>query len=193
MPADRDELRQRVAATTKDDVSRGLSFNRLFMLVRERLGDDAARACDPERKGARTDFFNYPVADYLKIAWDAADLLEPRIGSIDAVWTELGRITVKGFLSSAIGKTLFALTGKDPRRVVSAGPSSYRSVVSYGERKVEWLGEKHARMTFRRDFMVSGYHRAVILTALQAIDAKNARVEARVLSLLDSDYDIAWD
>jgi uncharacterized protein (TIGR02265 family) len=193
MPANRDELHKRVAATTKDDVSRGLSFNRLFLLVRERLGDDAARGCDPERKGSRTDFFNYPVAEYLGIAWDAADLLEPKLGSIDAVWNELGRITVNGFLSSAIGKTLFALAGKDPRRVVAAGPSSYRSAVSYGERKIAWLGEKHARMTFRRDFMVSGYHRAVILTALQATDAKNPRVEARVLSLLDSDYDIAWD
>lgn len=193
MPADRDELRRRIAATTKADVSRGLSFNRLFMLVRERLGDEAVRGCDPERKGSRVDFFSYPVAEYLRIAWDAADLLEPKLGSIDAVWNELGRVTVRGFLSSAIGKTLFALTGKDPRRIVSAGPSGYRSAVSYGERKVEWLGEKHARMTFRRDFMVAAYHRAVIATALEASDARNARVEARVLSLLDSDYDIVWE
>jgi uncharacterized protein (TIGR02265 family) len=193
MPADRDDLQKRIAATTDADVSRGLSFNRVFMLVRDRLGEEAARACDPQRKGSRTDFFNYPVREYLGIAWDAADLLEPKLGSVEAVWTELGRSTVRGFLSSALGKTLFAFAGKDPKRIVSAGPSGYRSAVSYGERKIEWLGDRHARMTFRRDFMVAPYHRAVILTGLEASDARNGKVDVRVLNLLDSDYDITWE
>jgi uncharacterized protein (TIGR02265 family) len=193
MPVDREELKQRLAATTDADRSRGLSFNRLFLLVRERLGDEAARRCDPQGKASRVDFFSYPVADYLRIAWDAADLLEPKLGGVEAVWAALGRLTVTGFLSSALGKTLFALAGRDPRRVVSAGPSGYKSAVSYGERKLEWLAERHARIAFRRDFMVPAYHRAVMLTALEATEARSPRVEVRVLGLLDADYDITWE
>ena len=193
MPADRKDLERRVAAATDADTSRGLNFNRLFDLVRDHLGDEAARAVDPAGKGARVDFFSYPVAEYLRIAWDAADRLEPKLGSVDAVWTELGRRTVSGFLASVLGRTIFAIAGKDARRIVSAGPSGYRSAVSYGERKVEWRGDRQAHMVFRRDFMVPAFHRAVMLTALAASDARNPRVDARATGVLDSEYEIAWD
>ncbi len=193
MPADRNDLAQRLAAVTPADTSRGLSFNRVFLLLRERLGEEAARRCDPQGKGSRVDFFSYPVSDYLRVAWDAADLLEPALGSVEAVWDALGRVTVNGFLSSALGKTLFALAGRDPRRIVAAGPSGYRSAVSYGERSLTWLGEKRARISFRRDFMVPTYHRAVMLAALEASEARNPKVEIRVLGLLDSDFELSWE
>ena len=193
MPADRKDLERRIEAATDTDTSRGLNFNRLFDLVRDHLGDEAARAVDPQRKGSRIDFFSYPVAEYLRIAWDAADRLEPKLAGVDGVWTELGRRTVSGFLASVLGRTIFAMAGKDARRIVSAGPSGYRSAVSYGQRTVEWRGEKQAMMTFKRDFMVPAFHRAVILTALQASDARNPRVEARAVALLDSEYEIRWE
>ncbi len=192
MPADRSDLARRLAECKPSDTSRGLNFNRLFDLVREKLGEDAARACDPQRRGSRIDFFSYPVAEYLRIAWDAADRLEPALGSVDAVFEELGRRTVTGFLSSILGRTIFALAGRDPRRFVSAGPAGYRSAASYGDRAVEWLGEKHARMIFRRDFMPPVFHRAVILAGLEATDAKAPRVDAKATGLLDSEYDISW-
>jgi uncharacterized protein (TIGR02265 family) len=92
-----------------------------------------------------------------------------------------------------LGRTIFAIAGRDPKRIVAAGPAGYRSAVSYGERTVEWRGERTARMVFRRDFMVPAFHRAVILAALEASDAKQPRVEARPLGLLDSEYDISWE
>ncbi len=193
MPTDRNDLRKRIAATTPADTSRGLNFNRLFQLLREKLGEEAARACDSEGKASRVDFFTYPVKDYLTIAWDAADRLEPVLGSVNAVWEELGRRTVSGFLSSIIGRTIFAMAGKDPRRVIAAGPSGYRSAVSYGERTVEWLGPTHAKMVFKRDFMVPEFHRCVILAGLEVCGARSPRVTARATSLLDSEYDITWE
>jgi uncharacterized protein (TIGR02265 family) len=193
MPADRRDLEQRVAAATDADTSRGLNFNRLFDMVREHLDEGAAKAIDPQRKASRTDFFSYPVAEYLRIAWDAADRLEAKLGGVDAVWAELGRRTVTGFLASVLGRTIFAIAGNDARRIVSAVPSGYRSAVSYGERSVEWLGEKRAHMVFRRDFMVPAFHRSVMLAALDASDARNPTVVARATGLLDSEYDISWE
>lgn len=193
MPADRTDLARRLAECRDSDTSRGLNFNRLFELLREHLGDEAARACDPQRKAARTDFFSYPVAEYLRIAWDAADRLEPRLGSVDAVFAELGRRTVTGFLSSAFGRTVFTLAGRDPRRFVAAGPAGYRSAVSYGERTVEWKGEKAARMVFRRDFMPPPFHAAVIAAGLGASEARRPKVVGRATGLLDSEYDVSWE
>jgi uncharacterized protein (TIGR02265 family) len=193
MPADRTELARRLAEVKDSDTSRGLNFNRLFDLVREHLGEDAARACDPQGKGSRIDFFSYPVAEYLRIAWDAADRLEPKLGNLDAVLGELGKRTVLGFLSSAFGRTVFTLAGRDPRRFVAAGPAGYRSAVSYGERTVEWKGEKAARMVFRRDFMPPAFHAAVIAGGLGASEARNPKVVGRATGLLDSEYDVSWE
>jgi uncharacterized protein (TIGR02265 family) len=193
VPADPKELERRVAAATEADTSRGLNFNTLFALVREHLGDEAAKACDPHRKGSRVDFFSYPVAEYLRIAWAAADRLEPKLGSVDAVWKELGRRTISGFLASTIGRTVFAMAGKDPRKVISAAPAGYRTAVSYGERKVEWLGERHARLAVRRDFMPPVFHAAVIQAGLEVTEAASPRVTGRELAFLDTEYDISWE
>ncbi len=193
MPADRTDLARRLAECQPSDTSRGLNFNRLFDLVREHLGDQAARDCDPQGKGSRIDFFSYPVSEYLQIAWHAADRLEKKLGSVDAVWQELGRRTVMGFLASTLGRTIFALAGRDPRRFVASGPAGYRSAVSYGERTVEWKGERSARMVFKRDFMPAEFHRAVIATGLGASDARNPKVVARETGLLDSEYDVSWE
>jgi uncharacterized protein (TIGR02265 family) len=193
MPADRSDLALRLAECKDSDTSRGLNFNRLFDLVRDELGAEAARACDPQGKGSRTDFFSYPVSEYLRIAWHAAERLEPKLGGLDGVWHELGRRTVTGFLGSTLGRTIFALAGRDPRRFVAAGPAGYRSAVSYGERTVEWRGERWARMVFKRDFMPPAFHRGVILAGLAASEARSPMVEARALGPLDSEYEIRWE
>jgi uncharacterized protein (TIGR02265 family) len=193
VPADPKELERRAGAATDADTSRGLNFNTLFALVRDHLGDAAARACDPDGKGSRVDFFSYPVAGYLRIAWAAADRLEPVLGSIDAVWTELGQRTITGFLGSTIGRTVFAMAGRDPRKVVAAAPAGYRTAVSYGERRVEWLGEQHARLVFRRDFMPATFHAAVIQTGIASTDAVRPTVAWRELAFLETEYDARWE
>ena len=192
MPADREDLRRRIEATAEADTSRGLNFNTLFALVRDLAGEDAARACDPDGKAHRVDFFSYPVASYLAIAWAAADRLEARLGSVDAVFEELGRRTVTGFLASVIGKTVFAMAGRDPHKIVAAGPAGYKTAVSYGERSVVWLDDRHARMIFRRDFMPPVFHAAVIRTALQSTEARDVRVFARATGFLEAEYDVSW-
>jgi uncharacterized protein (TIGR02265 family) len=193
MPADRADLAARVAAATPQDTSRGLNYTTIFGLVRDHLGDAAVREVDVLGKGSRVDFFSYPITEYLGVAWNAIDRLEPVLGSGDAVLHELGRRTVANFLGSMIGRTVFAVSGREARRMISAGPAGYKSAVSYGERRVEWLGPRKARMTFQRDFMPPAFHRAVLLTGLQATDAVNPRVEGSATGLLDAAFDIEWD
>ncbi len=193
MPVDRIDLAKRIAAATPSDTSRGLNFNTVFTLVTDLLGEGQAKKLDPQGKGGRVDFFSYPIADYLTITWDAADRLEDRLGSVEAVFQELGRRTITGFLSSMLGKTIFAMAGRDPRRVISSGPAGYRSAVSYGERKVEFQGDRSARMTFERDFMPAAFHSLVIETALKSTEARNVRVVGRDTGFLKSEYRIDWE
>ncbi|HET9555310.1 MAG TPA: TIGR02265 family protein [Anaeromyxobacteraceae bacterium] len=193
MPADRIDLERRLAAATDEDTSRGLNYTTLFGLVRDQLGEEAVRQVDVLGKGHRTDFFSYPVGDYLRSTWNALDRLEKTLGGVDGVLAELGRRTVTNFLGSTLGRTIFTISGRDPRRIVSAGPAGYRSAVSYGERTVEWLGPTKGRMIFKRDFMPPAFHRSVILAGLEASEARRPRVEARATDLLDSVYEIDWE
>lgn len=193
MPADRSDLRARLAAATAGDTSRGLNYTTLFGLVRDHLGDAAAREVDVLGKGARVDFFSYPIGEYLQTTWSALDRLEPVFGATDAVLTELGRRTISGFLASMIGRTAFTMAGRDPRRLLANLGPSYKTAVSYGERKVEFTGPRQAVVTFRGDFMPPAFHQAVLLTALQAGDARRPRVAGRATGLLDSVYDIQWE
>jgi uncharacterized protein (TIGR02265 family) len=193
LPADRADLKQRLAAATATDTSRGLNYTTLFALVRDHLGQAAAREVDVLGQGARVDFFSYPIAEYLQTAWNALDRLEPAFGSSDAVLTELGRRTISGFLASMIGRTAFTLAGRDPRRLLANIGPSYRTAVSYGERRASFTGPRQALVTFRGDFMPPAFHAAVILTALQAGDARRPRVSGRAVGLLDSDYQIEWE
>ncbi|MGC4001507.1 MAG: DUF2378 family protein [Anaeromyxobacter sp.] len=194
MPTDKQDLKERVARATarEGDTTRGLNFNTVFTLVREELGAEAAKAVDPTGKGSRVDFFSYAMADYLWITWNAADRLEKRLGGVEAVFRELGKRTVTGFLGSALGRTVFAIAGRDPRRVISAGPAGYRSAVGYGDRRVEWLGEREARFVFQGDYMPPAFHAAVIETALLSTDAVSPRVVGRSTGPLDSEYLISW-
>jgi uncharacterized protein (TIGR02265 family) len=193
VPADRSDLKQRLAAATATDTSRGLNYTTLFALVRDQLGSEAPREVDVLGKGSRIDFFAYPIAEYLQTTWNALDRLEGAFGSTDAVLTELGRRTMAGFLASMIGRTAMAVAGKDPRRIIANIGPSYRSAVSYGERTAEFPAERRARVTFRRDFMPAAFHQSVIVTALQATNAKRPRVVGSAAGLLDSIYEVEWD
>jgi uncharacterized protein (TIGR02265 family) len=193
MPTDRKDLQARLAATTAKDTARGLTFNALFDTLEEHLGKPAAIAADPDKKGHRTEFFSYPVSDFLKIAFEGADRLERKLGSVDEAFRAFGYRTTTNVLGSMMGATMIALAGKNGlRALLGQAVTGYRAMVSYGDRKLEWVGERHARLTFARDFLVPAYHCGVFLAAVDAVGAKAERVEGRQTGPLGATYDIVW-
>ena len=193
MPTDPKDLERRIAATTPQDTARGLTFNALFDAIEEHLGREAAVALDPARKGHRTEFFSFPVSDFLRISFAAADRMEKRLGTVDAVFDAFGYRATANVLGSMVGATILALAGKNGvRALLGQTAMAYRSAVSYGERRVDWLGARHARVTFERDFLVPAYHVGVFRAALDAMGARPERVEGRATGPLSSVYDVAW-
>jgi uncharacterized protein (TIGR02265 family) len=163
---------------------------------------DAARALGGEEIRARcfsaagekkyVDFFSYPVADFLKSIFMAAELLGPKLGGREAVFRQLGRRATDDFLNSTVGKTMLALAGNDPKRLLSSFPSAYKASLSYGERTLEWLTDQHARLVARHDFLPLPYEEGVLLAALERSTARNVRVVGQRVGVLDVDYDISW-
>jgi len=194
MPADRRDLETRIAVATSADTVRGLIFNAIFSVVREEAGDEAARACDPARKGLRTEFFNYPVIDFLRIIWDAADRLEAKSGGADGAFYRIGHRAGELVLGSMLGKTLLALAGTGgPKQLLSHAPGGYRATVSYGERLVSWPSETHARFVFIRDFLVPGFHCGVLAAGAERAGGRAVKAVGRQTGLLEAVYDITWE
>jgi uncharacterized protein (TIGR02265 family) len=192
VPIDRDDLQRRIAASTIEDTVRGLIFNAGFAVVRDQLGDAAAKRCDPVGTGSRTEFFSYPVADYLHMAFAAAEELETRMGGPDAVFHAIGTRAIRLVLGSMLGRTLVSLAGSDAKRLLSQIHPGYRATVSYGERSIDWTGEKQGRAYYRHDFLVPAFHAGVLSGALIGIGCGDVRVRGRQTGFLDMEFDISW-
>jgi uncharacterized protein (TIGR02265 family) len=193
VPTDRVNLQERIAAATPQDTVRGLIFNALLTLLEERLGEEAARACDPARSGSRVDFFRYPAADLLQLQWNAADRLEAQLGGVEPAFFRFGHRSVTKLLESTMGKTLLTLVGGSPRKLMGQIPGSYRTTVSYGERSVEWLGERSCRIHYRRDLFPVSFHLGLLTAGLEVTGAKKPRVEGRQTGRLDLLCEVAWE
>jgi uncharacterized protein (TIGR02265 family) len=192
MPTDAADLAHRLAAATAADTVRGLIFNAAFDVVRDALGPEQARAVDPQRKGSRIDFFSYPVADYLRIVFVAAEALAPKLGDADAAFRAFGSRALENVFASLLGRTILALANGDPRQLLSQVSAGYRATVAYGERTVTWPGERHARIHFRRDFLVPSFHCGVLEQALTSLGAQGAACAGRQTGFLELEIDARW-
>ncbi|MBZ4419246.1 DUF2378 family protein [Myxococcus sp. RHSTA-1-4] len=187
------DLEERLALATRDDTARGLFFNGVVGAVRSLGGDRAVERClaaSGEKKF--TDFFNYPVASFLKLAYAAAQVMGPQYGGFDGALRRMGVQATTDFLSSAAGKTLLLLASDSPKRLLGNLHAGYRAAVSYGERGVSWTGDKSGIFTMKRDFMPPPYHEGTLLAVIEAVGGKGVEVHGRQTGPLDTEYTLSW-
>ncbi|WP_241757859.1 DUF2378 family protein [Myxococcus landrumensis] len=187
------ELEERVSLATREDTARGLFFNGALGAVKVLGGDSAVQRCI-EAAGEKkyVDFFNYPVASFLKLAFTAAQVMGPQLGGFDSALRRMGVQATTDFLSSAAGKTLLLLASNNPKRMVGNLHSGYRAAVSYGERGVKWTGDTSGVFTMKRDFMTPAYHEGVLQAVIEAVGGKQVQVQGRKTGPLDSEYSLSW-
>ncbi|CAM4173064.1 DUF2378 family protein [Corallococcus sp. ZKHCc1 1396] len=187
------DLEKRLALATPDDTARGMFFNGALNAVRILGGDAAVERClasVPEKKFV--DFFNYPVSGFLKLAFTGAQLMGPQLGGFDVMMRKMGTQATTDFLSSAAGKTLLLLAGDSPKRLVTNLPTGYRAAVSYGERSVDWSGDRTGRLVMKRDFMPPAYHEGVLQAVIEALGARGVKVHGKQTGTVDTEYALSW-
>lgn len=187
------DLEQLLALVTPMDTCRGMFFNGLLDAVESLGGEELRRRCFVAAGEKRfIDFFGYPAGDFMKALFLAAEVLGPKLGGAEAVMRQLGRRGTEDFFRSTVGRTMMALAGTDPPRLLASFPSAYRASLSYGERSIERLGERQARLKARRDFLPAAYNEGVLRAAMEQSTARDIVIQARRLAPLDVDYDISW-
>jgi uncharacterized protein (TIGR02265 family) len=194
MPTDRKALEARLAAVGPTDTARGLVFNALFDTLEEHLGPAAAKACDPSGKGHRAEFISYPVRDALQIAFRGADQLERVVGSVEHAFRAFGYRTTTNLFASRLGATLLAMVARGGlREILGQTATAYRSVVSYGERELEWLGARHLRMRCRHDYLPPEFHLGVLEAAADSKGVQIVVLQGKATGLLDAVFELAWE
>ena len=186
-------LEHLLSLATPADTARGMFFNGLLDAVRT-FGSEEIRLKVLTAAGDRkfVDFRSYPVADLLRAIFTATELLGPKLGGRDAMLHRLGRRATEDFLHSTVGKTMVALAGPDPQRLISNFPNACRASLSYGERSVEKLGDTHMRLSARRDFLPMLYIEGILTAVVEQAPVQGLMVKGYRLSPLDVDYDITW-
>ncbi|MCP3165734.1 DUF2378 family protein [Myxococcus qinghaiensis] len=187
------ELEERVSLATREDTARGLFFNGVLGAVKVLGGEGAVQRClavAGEKK--YIDFFNYPVAAFLRLSFTAAQVMGPQLGGFDPALRRMGVQATSDFLSSAAGKTLLLLAGNSPKRMLGNLHSGYRAAVSYGERGVKWTSETSGVFTMKRDFMTPAYHEGVLQAVIEAMGGKQVHVSGKKTGPLDAEYTLSW-
>ena len=186
-------LEQLLTLVTPEDTCRGMFFNGLLDAVGSLGGEEIRRRCLVAAGDKRfVDFFSYPAGDFLKAIFVATEVLGPTLGGEAAVLRQLGRRGTQDFLSSTVGRTIITLAGNEPHRLLASFPKAYRASLSYGERSVERLGDTHARLTARRDFLPVEYNEGVLTAAMEQSAVHDLVVRGRRLAPLDAEYDVRW-
>ncbi|MBU8895241.1 TIGR02265 family protein [Corallococcus sp. H22C18031201] len=191
--ADEGDLEARKSSSGPGDTARGMFFLGVLGVVRAQAGAEAERQC--RRVCAETryvPFFMYPIRGFLELAFVAARLLSSPDEGIDGAMHRLGAQATADFLDSAVGRSFLMIVGGDPRHLLTCLQAGYRTVVSYGERRVVWSGLRRGNLVMQRDFMPASYHVGVLTAVLQHVGARNVQVKGRQTGLLDSAYELTW-
>ena len=189
------QLRHRMAMASPTDTTRGMFFNGALEVARALGGSEAADRCQ-QVIGEKTfiDFFNYPVLDLLRMSLEVVRLVGPRAGGGAGVLRRIGAQAAQDFLASPSGKTMLLLAGNNPRRVLSQMPTSFRTAVSFGERRMVWaVSERTGLFVTQRDFLPPAYTKGLLQGVLETAGARNVNVSGWPTGMLDSEYQISWD
>lgn len=189
------QLRHRMAMASPTDTARGMFFNGALEVARALGGSETADRCQ-QLIGEKhfIDYFNYPVLDLLRMSIELVRCVGPRSGGGAGVLRRMGAQAARDFLVSAPGKTMVLLSGHSPRRLLNQLPTSYRTAVSYGERRVVWsVSERTGHFVAQRDFMPPAFTKGLLQGLLEATGVRSVNVSGRPTGMLDSEYEISWE
>lgn len=194
MPTDARDLERRLAVCTADDRVRGMMINELLALVQKKLGPagrlEAAKVLPPGVK--HRDLLTYPIADFVKLMFHAADLLESTYGSTTDAIRACGAATVEAFSRTPAGRIFFGVVSlAGPPKLLGGADVGYRSVVTYGRREYQPLSDTSGRLVVTGDMQPPAYHEGV-LQAVLGVVGYDATVTSTAKSVTASDYVISW-
>jgi len=193
MPSDKADLSARLIATQRGDSVLGLFFQSVLELVQQRAGEGALATV--RSTGLSFDYSAlrmYPVQDFLKLLFAAADALEGVFGSPEAVFRVLGNIGMTRYDSGPGRFVVGVLSRGEPHRLFGAVQLGYSGAVTYGRREYRATGLKSGVVVCEGDMLPPPFHEGLLTGAVELLSFKG-HVKARPLAIDRVEYDVSWD
>lgn len=193
MPSDKADLSARLIATQRGDSVLGLFFQSVLDVVQQRGGEGAVAKVRTD--GLTVDYSAlrmYPVQDFLRLLFAAADVLEWVFGSPDAVFRVLGHTGMTRYDSGPGRFVVGVLSRGEPHRLLGATQLGYSGAVTYGRREYRATGLKSGVLMCEGDMLPPAFHEGLLAGAIGLLSFK-PHVKARPLAVDRVEYDISWD
>jgi len=136
-------------------------------------------------------FFDYPYADWMRIAVVAAQALTPEKSPAEGM-RELGRHAYDTLLDTQVGRVVFGVLGTEVSDILRIGPKGYAMMVNFGSVTAEAVGASRYRYRFREFPCFLETFQVGVLEG--AVRHCKARGEATIdlHDLANADVDIAY-
>lgn len=193
MQANKAELSARLTAAHPGDNVLGLIFTSVFHLVEEQAGPDTLMKLRTGELGKEySELRMYPVQDFLHLLFNAAELLEGRLGTPDTVFRACGEKSITRY-NSGPGRFLFNVLARgDPHKLFSMAQIGYSTAVTYGKREYKPISPKSGVLRVQGDMIPPAFHEGLFIGSLKLLNIRG-RAWARPQGIDCAEYDITWN
>lgn len=184
---------ERLARLRPRDTLKGLYLRRYLEVFGELGGPVLAqRGLEALKERRIFDFLNYPYSGVVQMALAVCDELAPRYGGVDPWLHEMGQLAATSYLRSLLGRAFLASFNPSPRSMLVGMPWAISSTFNFGQRSVLFPGLNRCVFQCRREFSAAPSNAGAVRAAIEAVGARDVRVDITLLDLFNYDLDVTW-
>ncbi len=186
------DLEKYITACPSTATTRGTFFQHVRDHVREALKREPERLYQGIEKRAWLPFQSYPLADFMRLAHNAACLVHPNRPTSDAL-RRIGRLSFPSFAATMAGRVVLFALGDRIDDVVKVAPTAYRLTLPSAVVSVREVSERRCRYELRSvHSFVDTYHYGVFEGAGLALHHPLDITVRRQARWCDADFEVAW-
>jgi uncharacterized protein (TIGR02265 family) len=179
------DFEARLAAIPEGAQVRGMFVQYLI----EAVGADPAPYFGPRRY---VGFKTYSMREYVEVLRWGARTAFPQLPQAEAV-RRLGRCIYPNYANTVTGTAIFAVAGRDFKRVVELTPAAYRVSVPSSQINVRMLEDRHAIVELRDLWNLPDFHQVGIWEGAMQVCRAVGRIQVKVLGFDAVDFEIRWN
>jgi uncharacterized protein (TIGR02265 family) len=181
-----------VAACPATATTRGTFFQHVRDHVCQALKREPERLYQGIARRAWLPFHSYPLAEFMRLAHNAARLVHPNRPTSDGL-RRIGRLSFPSFAATMAGRVVLFALGDRLSDVVKVVPTAYRLTLPSAVVSVRQIAERRYRYEMRTvHSFVDTYHYGVFEGAGIALRQPLDISVRRHTRSCDADFEIAW-
>jgi uncharacterized protein (TIGR02265 family) len=185
-------LEQALHACPVKATTLGTFFQFIHTSLKKRPTDAVRAACEGQPTLRWVPFKQYPLRDFMRLAYHAVDALYPEMPRGEGL-RRIGWMSYPSFASTMAGRVVLFAFGQRMEDVFSAGPKSYRLGLPNAAVVSRRLGERHYRLEMREvHSFAETYHCGVVEGVILAHGSKPDVRVRRYARSCDVDFDVGW-